>query len=221
MHATKSTMPQYVDPETGLRRYIKVGMGAVEELHPAMTRYTKVHHTMNTLWETMEHVGVLQTSHTLACAPIRASLVDGMLSGGVAKILSTLLDERAKQNAEVLDDSVEIDKKIDTVQGEESTQPFQETRTRKSNLHMAKIKLWRVFPDYKTVCAGINLSAGISKKTLAHHESNSRNTHSTVCKPPCVPRYNSQQHGGRAGYRNTQVTPRGIYDKTSRFELHH
>jgi hypothetical protein len=234
-HASSmAAMPPYIDPETGLRRYTKVGTGTAEDLYPVMTRYTRLHHTMNTMWETMEHVAVVQKSNECHFTPIQCILMDGMLSGGVAEILSTLLEEREKQNtAKVLNSIIEADQETcDTMRGQDSTQPDQETRYRKSNLQVAKFNMSHIYPDYKTVCAGVKLHSSTPQKTpprpgclAATHYA--QHVCSSACRPMVTPkhtigsRYNAQLNGGRAVYRKTHVTPRGIYDKTTRFPLHH
>ena len=196
-------MPPYICPENGLRRYTNVGVGTPEELYPVMTRYTRMQHTINTMWDTMEHVDMLQTHPERTGTPVRASLLEGMLAGGVTEILAALMDERVKQNTDLASESELASESgafqwqapnssTDIGHGQQDT--CLDQRYRKTPLITVESNMSRIYPDYSTICDGIHLRPMLPKKTLADAEE--------TCPPGVKP-------------RKGHVTPRGIYDRTS------
>lgn len=215
----------YVDPFTGLRRYTNVAAGAPEELYPAMARYTRVHHTMNIMWETMEHAVMHQTFPMLQHTPIDARLLDTMQSGGIAGMLSVLVDKRAQSKKARHDGSAAActgaansiacaEPPPEIEDADRSEQEIEDTdRSRKSNLRMGTFDMSHVYPHYKTLCSGVDLRVRKPVATLALPV---KSKCASLAKKVAVPTRPPRPYLKRA-----PTTPNGFHDRTSRHRLIH
>ena len=202
--AMTDTLP-YVDPQTGLRRYKKVEIGDPQEFFPLMARYTRVKHTMNVMWEMMD---AAEMEHMFPMQAVRETLMDGMLSNGVAGIVSAMSDALDQQHVTANTDGV-VDQP-DQKTGLETDQTTSDSdRPLKRHIQMTKFDLDRIYPDYKTLCTGLKLQS-TPAKTSTQCPQNERYKYTGFRYPP-VKAFPIKKH----------VTPNGIYDKTTRHKLTH
>jgi hypothetical protein len=241
-HGHRSDMAPYVDPDTGLRQCRKTKTGEAEDLYPIMARYTNLHHTMRTMFVSMEHIMILQTTSAETLSTRASLLMDGMLSGGVDGVLQVLQKERVKQEAERATQQqgglllqkwakqetmlMPANEETGGAQQETMLMPANEEMdsacqvvgTRKRKLCLAMTDVSNVFPDYETLCAGVNLRVCAFRPELAP---------APVCTDTAVVsnhiRYGRPEQASAKPLLvpTAPVTPRGIYDRTTRHPLIH